>query len=76
VGPEPVKQGFILGFIVGYRPQDLKDILRLFTSWRNKQNSSAATIELEGPVKVHGPVLWLIDRSWDLILPPFSHEVN
>jgi hypothetical protein len=71
-----VKQGFILGFIVGYSPQDLKDILQLFTSWRNKQNSSAAAIKLEGPVKVHGPVLWLIDWSWDLILPPFNHEVD
>jgi hypothetical protein len=71
-----VKQGFILGFIVGYHPQDLKDVLQLFTSWRNKQNTSATTVELEGPIKVHGPVLWPIDWSWDLILPPFSHEID
>jgi hypothetical protein len=56
-----VKQCFILGFIVGYLPQDLKDILQLFTSWRNKQNSSATAIELERPIKVHGSVLWLVD---------------
>jgi hypothetical protein len=71
-----MKQGFILGFIVGYRPQDLKDILQLFTSWRNKQNFGAAAIELEGPIKVHGLVLWLVYQSWDLILPPFTHEVD
>jgi hypothetical protein len=71
-----VKQCFILGFIVGYLPQDLKDILQLFTSWRNKQNSGATAIELEGLIKVHGPVLWLVDWSWDLILPPFSHEID
>jgi hypothetical protein len=71
-----VKQGFILGFIVGYRPQDLKNIFQLFTSWRNKQNTSAAAVELEGPIKVHGPVLWLVCWSGNLILPPFSHEVN
>jgi hypothetical protein len=41
-----VKQGFILGFIVGYRPQDLKDIFQLFTSWRNKQNTGAAAEHL------------------------------
>jgi hypothetical protein len=71
-----VKQGFILGFIVGYRPQDLKNILQLFTSWRDKQNTSTAVVELEGPIKVHGPVLWLVYWSGDLILHPFSHEVD
>jgi hypothetical protein len=71
-----VKQGFILGFIVGYRPLDLKDIFQLFTSWRNKQNTGAATIKLEGPIKIHGPVLWLVHWGWDLILPPFNHEVD
>jgi hypothetical protein len=71
-----VKQGFILGFIVGYRPQDLKDILQLLAPWRNKQNSCAAAIELERSIKVHGPVLWLVGWSWDLILPPFSHEID
>jgi hypothetical protein len=71
-----MKQGFILGFVVGYCPQDLKYIFQLFTSWRNKQNTSTAAVELEGPIKVHGPVLWLVYWSWDLILPPFSHEVD
>jgi hypothetical protein len=56
-----VKQGFILGFIVGYRPQDLKDILQLLAPWRNKQNSGAAAIELERSIEVHGLVLWLVD---------------
>jgi hypothetical protein len=46
-----VKQGFIPRFIVGYRPQDLKDIFQLFTSWRNKQNANATAVELEGPIK-------------------------
>jgi hypothetical protein len=71
-----VKQSFILGFIVGYRPQDLKDVFQLLTSWRNKQNPSTAAVELEGPIKIHGPVLWHVYWSWDLILSPFSHEVD
>jgi hypothetical protein len=58
-----MKQGFILGFIVGYRPQDLKDILQLLAPWRNKQNSGAAAIELERSIEVHGPMLWLVDWS-------------
>jgi uncharacterized membrane protein (Fun14 family) len=33
---KPVKQGFILGFIVGYLLKDLKDILQLFVPWENK----------------------------------------
>jgi hypothetical protein len=71
-----VKQSFILGFIVGYRPQDLKDVFQLLTSWRNKQDPSAATVELERPIEIHGLVLWLVHWGWDLILPPFSHEVD
>jgi hypothetical protein len=71
-----MKQGFILGFVVGYRPQDLKDILQLLAPWRDKQNSGAAAVELEGSIKIHGLMLWLVGWSWDLILPPFSHEIN
>jgi hypothetical protein len=71
-----VKECFILGFIVGYLPKDLEDILQLFTSWRNKQNSSTAAIELKRPIKVHGSVLWLVDWSWNLILPPLSHKID
>jgi hypothetical protein len=52
-----MKQGFILGFIIGYLPKDLEDILQLFAPWRNKLDSSAAAIELKRPIKVHGPVL-------------------
>jgi hypothetical protein len=29
---KPVKQCFILGFIIGYLPKDLEDILQLFAS--------------------------------------------
>jgi hypothetical protein len=71
-----MKQGFILGFIVGYLPQDLKDKLQLLTPWRNKQNPDATAIELEGPIKVHNLVLWLVDQHWNLILPPFIHKID
>jgi hypothetical protein len=33
---KPVKQGFILGFIVGYLPKNLEDVLELFASWGNE----------------------------------------
>jgi hypothetical protein len=33
---KPVKQGFILGFIVGYLPEDLENIFELFASWGNE----------------------------------------
>jgi hypothetical protein len=52
-----VKQGFILGFVIGYLLEDLQDILQLFTPWRNKKDSSATAIKLERSIEVHGPML-------------------
>jgi hypothetical protein len=71
-----VEQSFILGFIVGYLPKDLEDIFQLFTLWRNKQDSRAATVELERSIEVHGPMLWLVDWSWNLIFSSLSHKID
>jgi hypothetical protein len=71
-----MKKGFILGFIIGYLPKDLKDILQLFALWRNQQDSSAAAVELERSIEVHGPMLWLVDWSWNLILSLLSHKID
>jgi hypothetical protein len=71
-----VKQGFILSFIIGYLPKNLEDILHLFAPWGNKLDSSAATIEFKRPIEVHGPVLWLVDWSWDLIFSLLSHKID
>jgi hypothetical protein len=71
-----VKQGFILGFINGYLPKDLEDILQLFASRRNKHDSSTTVVELKRPIEIHDPVLWLVDWGWNLILSPLSHKVD
>jgi hypothetical protein len=71
-----VKQGFILGFVIGYLPKDLEDIIQLFASQRDKLDSSTTAIELKRPIKIHGPVLWLVDWSWNLVLSPLGHKID
>jgi hypothetical protein len=71
-----VKQGFILGFVIGCLPKDLEDILQLFTFWGDKEDSSTSTIELKRSIEIHGPVLWHVDWSWNLVLSPLGHKID
>jgi hypothetical protein len=34
-------ESFVLGFIIGSRPEDLKDIIELLSIWQDKKDTSA-----------------------------------
>ena len=53
-----------------------EDILELVLSWSNKQNADASTVDVEGAVKIHYPVLGASSGDGLLDLGPLSDEVS
>ena len=53
-----------------------KDVSELVLSQSNKQNSSASTIDVEGTVEIHYPVLGASGRDGLLYLGPLSDKVS
>jgi hypothetical protein len=74
--PGTVNEGLILSSIVCNLEKQLEYVFELFTSGGDERNSSASSVEVEGTVEVHDPVL----RScvgWRILdLSPFGDEVD
>ena len=55
---------------------NLEDVSKLVLSWSNKQNVGASTIDVEGTIEIHYPVLGESSRDGLLDLSPLSDEVS
>ena len=55
---------------------DAKDIAEFIPFWRNEVYTCPSAIEVEGYVKVHSPVLGMIDRDRSLHICPLSDEIG
>ena len=73
---ESMETCFIFGGVVGGWKMNSENVLKLVLSQSNKQNSSASTIDVEGTVEIHYPVLGASGRDGLLDLGPFSDEVS
>ena len=61
-----VETCFIFRGIVGSWEMNSEDVSELVLSWSNKQNVGASTVDVEGAVEIHYPVLGGKQRGWAL----------
>ena len=61
---EPMETCFIFNGVVGGPKMYSKNVLELILGRRNEQNASTSTIDVEGTVEVHHPVLRASIGSW------------
>ena len=73
---ESVETHFIFGGVVGGRKMYSENVSELILGWRNEQNASTSTIDVEGAIEVHHPVLKASSGDWLLDLGPLSDEIS
>ena len=73
---ESVETCFIFGGIIGGWKMNLENILKLVLGQRNEQNASTSTIDVEGVIKVHHPVLEASSGDGLLDLGPLNDKVS
>ena len=73
---ESVETCFILRGVVGSLKMNSEDVTELVISWSNERNASTSTIDVEGAIEVHHPVLRASSGDGLLDLCPLSNEVS
>jgi hypothetical protein len=53
-----------------------KDVAKLVPGWGNKIYACPGTVDVEGSVNVHSPVLGMIDQDRGLHIGPLSDEIS
>jgi hypothetical protein len=71
-----VDEGFILDAIVGRFVVGLQDVLQVITLGRDEEHACSHSFEVQGTIKVHLPVIWLLQRWRLLDLCPLRDEVS
>jgi hypothetical protein len=68
-------KGFVFYFIVRSLPEDLKNILELFSVWRYEEDTSTSSSYLERSMKVH--FLMVKNNIWCSLLElcPLGYEI-
>ena len=54
----------------------MKDIAKLIPRWRDEINACPSAIEVKRPIKVHGPVLRVVDWDMSLHICPLGDEIG
>ena len=67
---------FIFGGVVGGWKMYSENLSELILGQRNEQNASTSTIDVEGTIEVHHPVLGASSGDGLLDLGPLSNEVS
>ena len=73
---ESVETCFIFGGVVGGLKVYPENVLELILGRCNEQNASTSTVDVEGTVKVHHPLLGASSSDGLLDLGPLSDEIN
>ena len=73
---ESMETRFIFGDVVGGQKMYLENVSELILGQRNEQNACTNTIDVEGAVEVHHPVLRASSRDGLLDLGPLSNKVS
>ena len=73
---EFVETRFIFGGVVGGRKMYSENVSEFILGQRNEQNDSTSTVDVEGAVEVHYPVLGASSRDGLLDLGPLSDKVS
>ena len=71
-----VETCFIFCGVVGGWKMNSEDVTELFLGRSNKQNAGASTIDVEGTIEIHYPVLGASSGDGLLDLGPLSDEVS
>ena len=50
--------------------------MKLIPRWRDEIYAYPSTVEVEGPIEVHGPVLGVVDQDRSLHIRPLGDEVS
>ena len=73
---ESVETRFIFGGVVGGWKMYSENVSELILGRRNEQNASTSTIDVEGAIEVHHPVLGASSGDGLLDLGPLDDEVS
>ena len=73
---ESVERCFIFSGIVGGRKMYPKNVLELILGRRDEQNARTSTVDVEGTVEVHHPVLGASSDDGLMDLGPLSDEIS
>ena len=73
---EFVETRFIFGSVVGGWKIYSESLSKLILGWRNEQNAHISTVDVEGAVEVHHPVLGASGSDGLLDLDPLSDEIS
>ena len=73
---ESMETCFILHGAVGSWKMNSEDVTEPVLSWSNKQNAGASTVDVEGAVEIHYPVLGASSGDGLLDLSPLSDEIS
>ena len=73
---ESVETCFVFDGVVGGRKMYSENVSELILGWRNEQNACTSTIDVEGTIKVHRPVLQASSGDGLLDLGPLSDEIS
>ena len=73
---EFVETRFIFGGVVGGQKIYSENVLELILGRRNEQNASTSTVDVEGAVEIHHPVLEASSRDGLLDLGSLSDKVS
>jgi hypothetical protein len=72
---QAIHQGFVLGHIIGsmeVRPNDVKELVSF---WRDQHYTSPGTIEGEGAIEIHAPMLLGVQGMRLLGLSPLGQKI-
>ena len=73
---ESVETRFVFFGVVGGRKMYSKNVSELILGWRNEQNAHTSTVDVEGTIDVHHPVLGVSSGDGLLDLGPLSDEIS
>jgi hypothetical protein len=73
---QPVDEGFLLNAVVRRFVVDLEDVLQVVTLRRDQEHACSRSFEVQGTIKVHLLMLWLLQRRRLLGLYPLRNEIS
>jgi hypothetical protein len=73
---QPMDQGLVLGAAVGRVVVDLYDILQMIALGRDEEDACTCSLEVQGTVEVHFPMLRLLCWQGLLGLSPLRDEIG
>ena len=73
---ESMETRFVFSGVVGGRKMYSENVSELILGWRNEQNASTSTVDVEGAVEVHHLVLGASSGDGLLNLGPLSDKIS